>query len=85
MGKEINKFNTMQLKILSMLYSAVLNDYHSTFETEQRYEEIMAVERNMQTDDIINSTVMKDEIFLIMVSIIKNRGAILNTNRSSMA
>ena len=39
----------------------------------------------MQTDLIINTTLLKDNVIILLVSILKDRGHLLNKNRSTLA
>ncbi|CAD8096337.1 unnamed protein product [Paramecium primaurelia] len=78
-------FNILELKLLSILYSAVLNDYHATLDIEQRIDEIMQFERNIQTDNVNNLTLFNDDLVMIATSFAKQKSLILNKNRGQLA
>ncbi|KAM3134810.1 hypothetical protein pb186bvf_013135 [Paramecium bursaria] len=77
----ITQFNVIQLKLMSQVFSIVLNDYHSTFETENRIDEILQYERNQQTEEILNINLMNEDILIMFASILKNRGYIISSQR----
>ena len=52
--------NIIELKILSILYSLILNDFHSTLDVESRVDELLSMERNISSDEIMNTTLIKD-------------------------
>ena len=70
--------NIIELKILSILYSLILNDFHSTLDVESRVDELLLIERNISSDEIMNTTLIKDELILLSTSIVKNRGKLMN-------
>ncbi|CAD8187135.1 unnamed protein product [Paramecium octaurelia] len=78
-------FNILELKLLSILYSAILNDYHATLDIEQRIDEIMQYERNVQTDNVNNLTLFNDELVMIATSFARQKSLILNRNRGQLA
>ncbi|CAD8120876.1 unnamed protein product [Paramecium sonneborni] len=81
----LTHFNILELKLLGILYSAILNDYHSTLDIEQRIDEIMQFERNVQNDDVNNLTIFNNELIMIATSFAKQKSLILNRNRGQLA
>ncbi|CAD8106697.1 unnamed protein product [Paramecium sonneborni] len=82
--KDLFKLNILDLRLLSLMFSGVLNDFHITLEIEQRIEELLSFERNLQTKNIINTTLLNDEMILVSVSMLKNQGQIIASNRKKM-
>ncbi|CAD8106785.1 unnamed protein product [Paramecium sonneborni] len=81
----LTHFNIIELKLLGILYSAILNDYHATLDIEQRIDEIMQFERNVQTENVNNLTLFNDELVMIATSFAKQKSLILNRNRGQLA
>ncbi|CAD8187848.1 unnamed protein product [Paramecium octaurelia] len=82
--KDLFKLNILDLRLLSLIFSGVLNDFHITLEIEQRIEELLSFERNLQTRNILNTTLLNDEMILVSVSMLKNQGQIMASNRTKM-
>ncbi|CAD8187920.1 unnamed protein product [Paramecium octaurelia] len=78
-------FNILELKLLSILYSAILNDYHATLDIEQRIDEIMSFERNVQTENVNNLTLFNNDLVMVATSFARQRSLILNRNRGQLA
>lgn len=57
-----------------MIYSLILNDYHSTLEIETRVEELLNIDRNNTSDSIHNLVLIRDELILINAGLLKKRG-----------
>ncbi|CAD8084166.1 unnamed protein product [Paramecium sonneborni] len=78
-------FNILELKLLAILYSAILNDYHSTLDIEQKVEEILQQEKNSQNEYINNMTLINEDLIIMAVSFVKQKNLILNKNRCQIA
>ncbi|CAD8116943.1 unnamed protein product [Paramecium sonneborni] len=78
-------FNVLELKLLAILYSAILNDYHATLDIEQKVEEIVQYEKNSQNEYINNITLINEDLIMIAVSFVKQKNLILNKNRGQIA
>ncbi|CAK67967.1 unnamed protein product (macronuclear) [Paramecium tetraurelia] len=78
-------FNILELKLLAILYSAILNDYHATLDIEQKVEEIVQNEKNSQNEYINNITLINDDLVMMAVSFVKQKNQILNKNRGQIA
>ncbi|CAD8116240.1 unnamed protein product [Paramecium sonneborni] len=75
----------LRLKICSMFHSFVLNDYYSAHICEQKIQDIMKVETTYEQNVITRSNILKDETILIIISIVKQLGLILNQSKSQLA
>ncbi|CAD8096407.1 unnamed protein product [Paramecium primaurelia] len=82
--KDLFKLNILDLRLLSLIFSGVLNDFHITLEIEQRIEELLSFERNLQSRNILNTNLLNDEMILVSVSMLKNQGQIMVSNRTRM-
>ncbi|CAK59410.1 unnamed protein product (macronuclear) [Paramecium tetraurelia] len=77
--------NILKLKICSMFHSFVLNDYYSAYLCEQKIQDIMKIETTQEQNVITRSNILKDETILIIISIVKQLGQVLNLNKSQIA
>ncbi|CAD8193884.1 unnamed protein product [Paramecium pentaurelia] len=77
--------NILKLKICSMFHSFVLNDYYSAYLCEQKIQDIMKIETTQELNVITRTNILKDETILMIISIVKQLGQILNSNKSQIA
>ncbi|CAD8182256.1 unnamed protein product [Paramecium octaurelia] len=77
--------NILTLKICSMFHSFVLNDYYNSFLCEQKISSIMKAEAVSQQKTLSRSTILLDNSVLVIVSMVKQLGQILNKNKSQLA
>ncbi|CAD8106340.1 unnamed protein product [Paramecium primaurelia] len=77
--------NILTLKICSMFHSFVLNDYYNSFLCEQKISDIMKAETIIQQKTLSRSNILQDNSVLIIVSLVKQLGQILNKNKSQLA
>jgi hypothetical protein len=52
---------------------------------EHRLEEIFSFERNLQVEIILNNSLLLEEVIVMITSVLKCRGKILNKDRSLLA
>ncbi|CAD8197069.1 unnamed protein product [Paramecium pentaurelia] len=81
----LTHFNILELKLLAILYSAILNDYHATLNIEQKIDEILQNEKNSQNEYINNITLINEDLVMMAVSFVKQKNQILNKNRGQIA
>ncbi|CAK69082.1 unnamed protein product (macronuclear) [Paramecium tetraurelia] len=77
--------NILTLKICSMFHSFVLNDYYNSFLCEQKISSIMKAETVSQQKILSRSNILLDNSVLVIVSMVKQLGQILNKNKSQLA
>ncbi|CAD8187906.1 unnamed protein product [Paramecium octaurelia] len=82
--KQIIKFNILDLRLLSLVFGSVLNDYHITFQIEQRIEDLLNQERNVLSRGIQNTSLLNDDVIIMQISMMKSQGQILNKDKTKI-
>ncbi|CAD8063529.1 unnamed protein product [Paramecium sonneborni] len=77
--------NVIELRIASIFHLIILNDYYSSLQCEQQISEILAMENSLPNDVISNIDILQDNLCLIMISMVKNRGFIKNNKKQQIA
>ncbi|CAD8123973.1 unnamed protein product [Paramecium sonneborni] len=77
--------NILTLKICSMFYSFVMNDYYHSFYCEQKISDIMKTETMFQLNTSSRANILQDNTVLVIVSMVRQLGKILNINKSQLA
>ncbi|CAD8212474.1 unnamed protein product [Paramecium pentaurelia] len=73
--------NVQNLKLLSIFCSSILNDYYSSQICETAITDVYNIEHTFQEDAITNLAFIQEKAVLIMISIVKNRGKIINKDK----
>ncbi|CAD8101568.1 unnamed protein product [Paramecium primaurelia] len=68
-----------------MFFSAVMNDYYSTQICEQVIAEIFNIEHTQSDDLITNILLIEERAALIQISMVRNRGKIINSDKRLLA
>ncbi|CAK66035.1 unnamed protein product (macronuclear) [Paramecium tetraurelia] len=77
--------NVIELRVASIFHLIILNDFYSSLQCEQQISEVLAMENSLPNDVISNIDILQDNLCLIMVSMVKNRGYIKNTKKNYIA
>ncbi|CAD8050403.1 unnamed protein product [Paramecium primaurelia] len=77
--------NVIELRIASIFHLIILNDFYSSLQCEQQISEVLAMENSLPNDVISNIDILQDNLCLIMVSMVKNRGYIKNNKKNQIA
>lgn len=77
--------NVIEIKIAALYFSSIVNDYYSTSICETTITEIFNVEHTLSNEIITNLKLVEDKVALIMLSMVKNRGLILNPDKKGLA
>ncbi|CAD8207103.1 unnamed protein product [Paramecium pentaurelia] len=77
--------NILTLKICSMFHSFVLNDYCISFLCEQKISDIIKTETIFEQKTLSRSNILQDNTILVVLSIVKQLGQIINVNKSQLA
>ncbi|CAK73521.1 unnamed protein product (macronuclear) [Paramecium tetraurelia] len=89
---DLLKFNEIQkvksvieLRITSIFLLIILNDFYNSLKCEQQIQEILQIENSLPNDVISNIDILHDNLCLVMVSMVKDRGFIKNTKKHQIA
>ncbi|CAD8127347.1 unnamed protein product [Paramecium sonneborni] len=77
--------NILTLKICSMFFSFVLNDYYNSYYCEQKLSDIMKKGTIFQQNTQSRSNILQDNTVLVIISMVRQLGSILNINKSQLA
>lgn len=77
--------NVVEIKIAAIYFSSIVNDYYSTSICENTISEISTLEHTLAEEVITNLKLIDDKVALIMLSMVKNRGSIINPNKGTLA
>ncbi|KAM3128636.1 hypothetical protein pb186bvf_019265 [Paramecium bursaria] len=77
--------NILTLKLYSMFYSFVLNDFDRTNYIEQYIKDLVQNDRQKEIDIIDNQSILADQTTIILVSVVKQKGKIMNKNQLALA
>ncbi|CAD8092159.1 unnamed protein product [Paramecium primaurelia] len=77
--------NVITLKLYSLFYSLVMNDFDRTVYVEQYVKDLTSNDRQKEIDIIDNISIYNDSTTIILVSIVKNKGKIVNKNQLALA
>ncbi|CAD8162327.1 unnamed protein product [Paramecium octaurelia] len=77
--------NVQDLKLVSIFCSAIMNDYYSTQICETAISEIYNIEHTLQEDTITNLSFIQERAVILMLSLVKNRGKIINQDKKMIA
>ncbi|CAD8203797.1 unnamed protein product [Paramecium octaurelia] len=77
--------NVITLKLYSMFYSLVMNDFDRSVYVEQYVKDLTSNDRQKEIDIIDNISLYNDSTTIILVSIVKNKGKIVNKNQLALA
>ncbi|CAD8147064.1 unnamed protein product [Paramecium pentaurelia] len=83
--KKCEQKNAIHLKLMSILYSLILNNTEQAQVYEQQIVTICANESNLPLDTICNASLLDDKVCLLTISMVKNKGKILNANKKQLA
>ncbi|CAD8211970.1 unnamed protein product [Paramecium octaurelia] len=75
--------DVLTLKICSMFHSFVLNDYCISLLCEQKISDLITIELQQKT--LSRSNILNDNTVLVILSMVKQLGQILNINKSQLA
>ncbi|CAD8116246.1 unnamed protein product [Paramecium sonneborni] len=73
--------NVQDLKLISIFCSSIMNDYYSTQICETTISEIYNIEHTFQEDTISNLSFIQERAVILMLSLVKNRGKIINQDK----
>ncbi|CAD8115189.1 unnamed protein product [Paramecium sonneborni] len=77
--------NVITLKLYSLFYSLVMNDFDRSVYVEQYVKDLTSNDRQKEIDIIDNISLYNDSTTIILVSIVKNKGKIVNKNQLALA
>ncbi|CAD8152815.1 unnamed protein product [Paramecium octaurelia] len=77
--------NVLELKIASIFYSSIMNDYYNSAQCEFLIQEIFNIEHTLSSDVITNFTLVEDKVALIMLSLVRNLGQIINQDKRGLS
>ncbi|CAK78745.1 unnamed protein product (macronuclear) [Paramecium tetraurelia] len=77
--------NCITLKLYSLFYSIMMNDYDRSFYIEQYVKDLTSNDRQKEIDIIDNFQLLNDRTTIILVSLVKNKGKIVNKNQLALA
>ncbi|CAD8062800.1 unnamed protein product [Paramecium sonneborni] len=77
--------NVLELKIASIFYSSIMNDYYNSAQCEFLIQEIFNIEHTLSSDVITNFTLVEDKVALIMISLVRNLGQIINQDKRGLS
>ncbi|CAD8137834.1 unnamed protein product [Paramecium pentaurelia] len=77
--------NSITLKLYSLFYSIMMNDYDRSFYIEQYVKDLTSNDRQKEIDIIDNFSLLNDRTTIILVSLVKNKGKIVNKNQLALA
>ncbi|CAD8058530.1 unnamed protein product [Paramecium sonneborni] len=83
--KRYEQKNVIHLKLMSLLYALILNNIQQAIVYEQQIVNLCANESNLPLDTICNATLLEDKVCLLSISMVKNKGKILNSNKKQLA
>ncbi|CAD8106769.1 unnamed protein product [Paramecium sonneborni] len=83
-NKQIMKLNILDLRLLSLVFGSILNDYYITFDIEQRIDDLLSQESNVLSRNVQNISLLNDDVIIISISMMKNQGQILNKNKTNI-
>ncbi|CAK69076.1 unnamed protein product (macronuclear) [Paramecium tetraurelia] len=73
--------NVQNLKLLSIFCSSIMNDYYSSQICETAITDVYNIEHTLQEEAITNLAFIQEKAVLIMISLVKNRGKIINKDK----
>ncbi|CAD8051238.1 unnamed protein product [Paramecium sonneborni] len=82
---EDRNINILNLKLYSILYSVILNDFDRAFQAEKQIEDLIKEDRQKSIEVIDDCALLKDEAVIILVSLVKKKGHIVNKNLLTLA
>ncbi|CAD8050075.1 unnamed protein product [Paramecium sonneborni] len=82
---EDRNINILNLKLYSILYSVILNDFDRAFQAEKQIEELIKEDRQKSIEIIDDCALLKDDAVIILVSLVKKKGHIVNKNLLTLA
>jgi len=74
--------NVIELKVVSIYYCAVMNDYYNCYLCELKIQQIYNYETISQNEIINNSKLVDNQMAIIQISLVQNFGMILNKDKS---
>ncbi|CAD8046089.1 unnamed protein product [Paramecium sonneborni] len=77
--------NCVTLKLYSLFYSIMMNDFDRSFYIEQYVKDLTSNDRQKEIDIIDNLSLLNDRTTIILVSLVKNKGKIVNKNQLALA
>lgn len=77
--------NVIELKIASIYFCAVMNDYYSCYLCEQKINEIYSYENLVSNEILNNSKMVNNQIAILQVSMVKSLGTILNEDKQLLS
>ncbi|CAD8193890.1 unnamed protein product [Paramecium pentaurelia] len=77
--------NVQDLKLISIFCSAIMNDYYSTQICENAISEIYNIEHTLQEDTMTNLSFIQERAVILMLSLVKNRGRIINQDKKMIS
>ncbi|CAD8057376.1 unnamed protein product [Paramecium primaurelia] len=77
--------NVIELRITSIFLLMIFNDFYGSLKCEQQISDILIMENSLPNDLISNIDILHDNICLIMVSMVKDRGFIKNNHKNQIA
>ncbi|CAD8159175.1 unnamed protein product [Paramecium octaurelia] len=82
---EDRNINILNLKLYSILYAVILNDFDRAFQAEKQIEELIKEDRQKSVEVIDDCALLKDEAVIILVSLVRKKGHIVNKNLLTLA
>ncbi|CAK61089.1 unnamed protein product (macronuclear) [Paramecium tetraurelia] len=77
--------NVQDLKLISIFCSSIMNDYYSTQMCETAITEVYNIEHTLQEDTLTNLSFIQERAVILMLSLVKNRGRIINQDKKMMS
>ncbi|CAK71269.1 unnamed protein product (macronuclear) [Paramecium tetraurelia] len=82
---EDRNINILNLKIYSILYAVILNDFDRAFQAEKQIEDLIKEDRQKSIEIIDDCALLKDDAAIILVSLVRKKGHIVNKNLLTLA
>ncbi|CAD8134451.1 unnamed protein product [Paramecium octaurelia] len=82
---EDRNINILNLKLYSILYAVILNDFDRAFQAEKQIEELIKEDRQKSIEIIDDCALLKDDAAIILVSLVRKKGHIVNKNLLTLA
>ncbi|CAD8096481.1 unnamed protein product [Paramecium primaurelia] len=76
----LKRFNVVELRLLSLYYSFLLNDYQQTKIIEIYIEELIRIENSQTNSSFLNFNILNNDLIIISSSILEQTGKMIKVN-----
>ncbi|CAD8187778.1 unnamed protein product [Paramecium octaurelia] len=81
----LKRLNIVELRLLSLYYSFLLNDYQQTKNVEIYLEELIRMENNQITSSLLNLNILNNDLIIISSSILEQTGKMIKSNTEEIS